>query len=218
MTDTESATLMPARPDHNSLGKGAFVMGLAGLVLAFVPLIGFVAWLLGPLAILCGTIALRKPKRSLAIAGIITGLLTIVVCFWWINATKAVGEAMNQDAFNKTGEVADLSNAPIIDASVKGVWADMEANKVAAGSKYGGHRLRFADEEISDFDGDANAPVIQFVGKSEEYINHLVSVTFSADDAPKIGALKKGGKASFVCTTIKEGLGDGYGLAGCKLQ
>lgn len=60
----------PAMPDHNSNGKGTFIVGLISPVLAFVPFIGFLSWLLGPLAILVRLIALRKPPRGLAIAGI----------------------------------------------------------------------------------------------------------------------------------------------------
>jgi hypothetical protein len=60
----------PAMPDHNSTGKNAFIVGLIGLVLAFVPFIGFASWLLGPLSILMGLIALRKPSPGRAIAGI----------------------------------------------------------------------------------------------------------------------------------------------------
>lgn len=209
--------ILPVAPDHNSLGKGAFIIGLIGLVLSFVPIIGFVSWILGPLAVLLGLVALRKPPRSLAIAGIITGGLAIMICFWWISATKSIGEAMNKDAFNTSGEVIDLSNSPILDTTIKGVWADIENNKVAAGTKYGGHRLRFTNEIIEDFQGDAETPAMSFVGKNEEYISHMVSASFDSADGPKIGELKKGGKASFVCNSVKETFGDGYSLGGCKL-
>lgn len=206
------------RPDHNSLGKAAFVMGLVGLVLAFVPVIGFVSWLLAPLAVLCGGIACMRPKRSLAIAGIVTGLLALLICFWWIGMTKSVGEAMNKDTFNTTGQVQNTAAAPIMDATVKGVWDDIEANKVAAGQKYGGHRLRFKDVAIHDFTGDAANPGLQFEGKESDYLVHYVGASFVAEDGAKIAGLAKGQKVSFVCGTIREGFGDGYGLGDCKLE
>lgn len=211
-------TIETQRPDHNSLGKGAFIIGLIGLVLAFVPVIGFVSWLLGPLAIVLGGIAAMRPKKSLAIAGIITGALALMVCFWWINMTSEVGKAMNSDTFNTTGEVADLSAAPIMDATVEGVWTDMEANKVAAGQKYGGHRLRFTDATIKDFSGDATNPAMLFVGKREEYLTQMVSASFSAADGAAIAALAKEQEVTFVCETIREGFGSGYSLSGCVLQ
>jgi hypothetical protein len=206
------------RPDRNSLGKASFIIGLIGLVLSFIPIIGFVSWLLAPLAILFGLIALRRPSRSLAIAGIVTGIIALFICVSWIKGTKAVGEAMSSDTFNKTGQDADLSNAPIIDATIKGVWKDIEDNKIAAGEKYGKHRLQFTNEKIEDFGGTAASPQISVIGKSEQYLSHMVSVSFSEEDGKKLGGFKKGAKISFICQSVKESFGDGYSLANCALK
>ena len=165
------------RPDRNSLGKASFIVGLIALIMSFVPIIGFVSWLLAPLAIIFGLIAVFRPSKSLAIAGIITGIIALFICFSWINATKSVGEAMSSDTFNKTGEAVDLSTAPIIDATIKGV-----------------------------------------IGKNEEYLSHLVNVSFSQADGKKLSTYKKGAKVSFVCQTIKENIGDGYSLSNCALK
>lgn len=205
------------KPDRNSLGKAAFIIGLIALVLSFVPIVGFVSWLLAPLSVLFGLIALLRPSRSLAIAGIVCGVIALFICFSWLSATKAVGEAMSADTFNTSGKAVDNKVAPLIDATVTGIWSDMEDNKIAAGKKYGGHRLAFKDETIKDFTGDATAPAIQFVGKRDQYMTYFVSASFDATDGEKIGALKKGAKISFVCTEIKEAFGDGYSLKGCKL-
>jgi len=214
MTDAS----MGAKPDHNSLGKAAFIVGLIALILSFIPIIGFASWLLAPLAIIFGLIALRKAPRALAMAGLVTGGLGLWVCIGWIGAMKSVGESFSKDTFNTTGETVDLSAAPILDAKVQQIWADMEANKVAAGQKYGGQRLRFTDEAIRDFGGDAANPSISFVGKKDDYLIHFVSASFSADDGQKIAGLKKGEKVSFVCTKVRENLGDGYSLSDCKLS
>lgn len=206
------------KPDHNSLGKAAFVVGLVALIFSFIPIIGFVSWLLAPLAILFGLIALRRPPKSLAVAGIITGAIALLICFAWINAVRSVGQAMKADTFNTKGETTDQSAAPVMDATVKGLWKDLEDNKVAAGRKYGGHRLMFRDEAISDFSGDASNPGIQFVGKSDGYINQLVAASFTGADGEKIAALKKGQKISFLCEEIGESFGGGYSLAKCVLK
>lgn len=206
------------RPDRNSLGKASFIVGLIALIMSFVPIIGFVSWLLAPLAIIFGLIAVFRPSKSLAIAGIITGIIALFICFSWINASKSVGEAMSSDTFNKTGEAVDLSTAPIIDATIKGVWKDIEDNKIAAGEKYGKHRLQFADETIDDFAGTTEAPSISVIGKNEEYLSHLVNVSFSQADGKKLSTYKKGAKVSFVCQTIKENIGDGYSLSNCALK
>lgn len=111
--------------------------------MSFIPIIEVVSWLLCPIAILFGLIALRRPSKSLAIAGIVTGAVGLFICIQWIQGTKSVGDAMNADTFNTTGETKDLSKAPILDASISGLWKEIEDNKVAAGQKYGDHRLRF---------------------------------------------------------------------------
>lgn len=206
------------QPDHNSLGKAAFIVGVIGLAMSFIPFIGFVAWLLSPLAILFGIIALRRRPRGMAIAGIITGAVALLVCIMWVNATKAGVEAFNKDTFNNSGKTVDNSSAPLMDASIKGIWKDLDSNKVAAGQKYGGHRLAFHGEKIEDFGGDAATPSISFEGGGDDYLSYLVSASFAASDGQKIGSLKKGQKISFVCTDINEALGQGYNLGGCSLQ
>lgn len=206
------------KADRNSLGKASFIIGIIGLVLSFVPIIGFVSWLLAPLAILFGLIALLRPSRSLAIAGIVTGAIALFVCISWIKGTKSVGEAMSADTFNTTGAAQDLSSASIMDASVKGLWKEIEDNKIAAGKKYGGHRLAFKNEKIEDFGGDTANPSMTFLGKSEDYLLHYVSASFAAADGEKLGALKKGQKVSFVCEAISETFGDGYSLSKCSLS
>jgi hypothetical protein len=206
------------KADHNALGKAAFIVGLIGLVLSFVPIIGFVSWLLAPLAILFGLIALRRPSRSLAIAGIIAGAIGLLVCVSWIRATRSFSEAMSADTFNNTGRAVDNSSAPIVTASIRGVWEEMAANKIAAGRKYGNRRLSFRNEVIDNFEGDAANPRITFVGATDNYIVHLVTASFTASEGDRIAALRRGARVSFVCQNIRETFGDGYSLAGCTLS
>ncbi|WP_309623403.1 DUF4190 domain-containing protein [Novosphingobium sp.] len=205
-------------PDRNSLGKASFIIGLIALVLSFIPIVGFVSWLLAPLAVIFGLIAIRRTSRSLAIAGIITGVIALFVCFSWIKGTQAVGTALNRDTFNTNGETKDLSAAPILQANVKQIWTDIEANKVSAGQKYGGSRLQFTNEKIADFAGDAAAPVIQFLGHSDGYINEFAGASFSQEDGKAIANFKKGDKISFVCEKIGEAIMGGYSLSGCRLK
>lgn len=210
-------TALEVRPDHNSLGKAAFIIGLIALVISFVPLIGMVAWILAPLAILFGIIACFRSKRSLAIAGIVTGALALVVCFGWVGLTKSVGEAVNKNTFNATGEAVSKAEAPILDADVKQIWTDLKDNKVGAGQKYGSSRLRFVDT-IKDFGGDVSTPRLLFEGGRDDYLVYSVSATFTAQDGEQIAQLKKGDTVEFVCDSIQESFGEGYGLGGCKLQ
>lgn len=207
-----------ARQDNNSLGKAAGIVGIIALIFSFIPIIGFVSWLLAPLAILFGLIALRRKPRSWALVGLVTGAIALAICFSWLSATESVGEAMSADTFNTTGEAQDLTDAPIMDASITGLWDELEANAVAAGQKYGGKRLAFAGETIADFAGDAANPSIQIVGSQEEYMEYYVTASFSDADGERIAALSKGDEISFLCTSIKESFGDGYNLSGCTLR
>lgn len=206
------------KPDHNSLGRGAFIVGLIAMIMSFIPIIGLVAWLLAPLAILFGLIALRKAPRSMAIAGIITGAIALFICISWVKGVQSVGQAMNKDTFNGTGETVDLSAAPIMDASIRVLWKDLEDNKIAAGKKYAGHRLMFKNEVINEFGGDVANPRISFIGKNAEFMSPLVSASFVAADGEKVGTLKKGGKVSFLCEEVRETIGDGYSLGKCSLK
>lgn len=216
MTTSPDAT--PTKPDHNSLGKAAFIIGLIALALSFVPIVGFVAWLMAPLAILFGLIALRRSSRSLAIAGIITGACALLICLAWVKGMQEVGAAMNADAFNRTGNTVDNSSAPVVAASISGLWDEIEENKIAAGRKYGGRRLAFTNEVIHDFEGDAARPRINFRGKEEEFLVHLVSAAFSEADGERIAALRRGARVSFVCERIRETIGSGYSLSNCALR
>ena len=206
------------KPDHNSLGKASFIIGLIGLIMSFVPILGFVSWLLAPLAILFGLIALRRMPRSLAIVGVVTGAIALFVCVSWVKGTKVVGQAMSADTFNNGGAIVDNSHAPLMAASVRQIWKDLDDNKIAAGKKYAGHRLQFTDEKIAEFTGKADSPSINFVGKEGAYIEQYVSASFSAKDGERIGALKKGQRIAFVCVGIGESFGEGYSLSDCTLS
>jgi hypothetical protein len=106
-----------------------------------------------------------------------------------------------------------------MDAEIRGLWAELEANKVAAGVKYGGNRLKFTDEAIADFSGDAASPRLQFLGSSQTYFNYFVTASFGSEDGARIATLKKGDKVTFVCERASESLlGEGYSLEGCKLD
>ncbi len=206
------------KSDRNSLGKASFVIGLIALAVSFIPIVGFVSWLLAPLAILFGLIALMRPSKSLAIVGIITGAIALLVCYLWLEGTKGVGQAMNADTFNNTGETLDLSTAPIIDTTIKGLWNEMEANKVAAGQKYGEKRLQFKGERIADFGGDAQNPTLSIQAAQKDYVIHSVVVSFDATNGNSIAKLSKGDTVDFICTKVSETIFEGFSLSGCTLN
>lgn len=61
-------------PQKNSLGTAGFVLSLVALLVGWVPVLGWIAWILG--AIFSGIGIFRKP-RGLAIAG-------VCISFFWL--------------------------------------------------------------------------------------------------------------------------------------
>lgn len=64
----------------------SLISGLVGLFLAFIPLVGLISWLLGPIAIIAGIFGVRAKSGSKAMSwiGIVTGIITLVVCVAWL--------------------------------------------------------------------------------------------------------------------------------------
>jgi hypothetical protein len=88
------------RQTTNSMGTAAMVIGIIALVLSLIPVIGFISWVLAPLAIIFGIIGLNNkngaPKGG-AIAGVATGGVALLICFLWLVAFgAAAGEAARQ--------------------------------------------------------------------------------------------------------------------------
>ena len=203
--------------DNKSFGVVAFIIGLIGLVMVFIPLIGVVAWLLAPLAILCGGIAIRRSSGAFGIIGLILGLLTLAVCISWLRASQAVSGSIEPS--KQTTNSQPLENAPAMaSVSVQGLRDEFEENRIAALSKYSGRRLLFRDEEIRGFRGDAARPLIEFAAREDQYLTYLVPVPFSASESDRIIGLRKGQKVTFICEDVREGFGQGFSLSNCSLR
>jgi len=84
----------------NGMGTASMVLGIIGLVLAFIPFLGLFSWVLAPLAIIFGLIGISKgnaPKGQ-AIAGLATGGVALALCLLWAIAFGAAlsGAAQEQ--------------------------------------------------------------------------------------------------------------------------
>lgn len=62
------------RYKSNGLGMAGFITSLLGLLLSWVPVLGWILWLVGALLSLIGVF---KSPRGLAITGIILSLITL---------------------------------------------------------------------------------------------------------------------------------------------
>lgn len=94
------------RDSSNPMGTAAMVIGIIALILSIIPIIGFVSWILAPLAIIFGIIGLNKAgaARGGAIAGVATGGVALLICIAWVTLwTAAVSEAARNGQFNVSG-------------------------------------------------------------------------------------------------------------------
>jgi hypothetical protein len=89
---------MPTQPQRkNGLGTAGFVLGLVGLVFAFIPLIGVIAWPLTILGLIFGILGITRASRGqadnkgLAITGVVLSAIGLVICVIW---TAAFGNAV----------------------------------------------------------------------------------------------------------------------------
>jgi hypothetical protein len=82
--------LPPPRPS-GGLATGGFVVALVGAVLALVPILGVVSWVLSPLGLVLSLVGLNRiPRgqqgRGLGIAGAILGAVGLLICMLWASA------------------------------------------------------------------------------------------------------------------------------------
>jgi len=81
----------------NPMGTAAMVVGIIALVLALIPGICIVSLLLGPVAVVLGIVARKRaglPPGG-AKAGIITGVLAIVIAIAWLTYLTIAQRAAN---------------------------------------------------------------------------------------------------------------------------
>jgi len=68
----------------NGLATTSMVLGIISIVLVFIPIIGMIAWILAPLGLILGFVAVGKPYgRGAAIAGLICSGIGLLVCIGW---------------------------------------------------------------------------------------------------------------------------------------
>lgn len=124
------AAPVPAQP-KNGFGTAGFVLGLVGLIFAFIPLIGVVAWpltILGLVFGLIGTLRARSGKatnKGIAISGLVLSIIGLVICIIW---TAAFGKAVN-DAVNN-------NPVPVAPANVQDSGAAPASNAAPVAGKH----------------------------------------------------------------------------------
>lgn len=80
--------------ETNGMALAAMITGIVGFILAFIPLIGFLSWIICPVAVILGFLSIGKSTgKGMAITGIITGILGFLVCIAWVTLFAAIGAA-----------------------------------------------------------------------------------------------------------------------------
>ena len=77
-------------PKKNGMGTAGFVLALLGLILCWVPVLGWILWLLGLIFSIIGVF--RQP-RGLAIAGLVISCLGLILLIVVLGAIGAAAVA-----------------------------------------------------------------------------------------------------------------------------
>lgn len=85
---------------ENRLGKLAGFAGVSALIFNFIPILTYFSIVLAPIALIAGLIALRRLPRTMAIVGIVTGLIYVLA------AVLLIWSSM--DAMERAMETAEV--------------------------------------------------------------------------------------------------------------
>lgn len=91
--ETSVHTAAPTQ-QNNSTGTAAMWLGIASIVLAFIPLLSIISPILAILAIVFGVKAKKQGAGGMATAGIVTGAIALVIFVIVIIFSLFIGAAI----------------------------------------------------------------------------------------------------------------------------
>lgn len=86
-------------PQDTGLAVASLVLGVFSICTVWIPFVGLIAWILAPLGLILGLVALKRPTgpgRGVAIAGVVCSAIGLLGCIGWvvlIGAVTAFGAA-----------------------------------------------------------------------------------------------------------------------------
>lgn len=86
-------------PQDTALAVASLVLGVFSICTVWIPFVGLIAWILAPLGLILGLVALKRPTgpgRGVAIAGVVCSAIGLLGCVGWvvlIGALTAIGAA-----------------------------------------------------------------------------------------------------------------------------
>jgi hypothetical protein len=107
----------PPSPPSNGLATGGFVTALVGAVLALIPLVGIVSWLICPVGLVLSVVGLVMAGgrggvgRGLGIAGVALAVVGLVVCSLYAAAFTGALRALPTTSSSAAGSGSDSSTA-----------------------------------------------------------------------------------------------------------
>ena len=82
----------------NGMAVASLVLGILSILFVWIPFIGLVSWILAPIGLVLGLVALNKPfGKGMAIAGSICSGIGLLGCIGWvvlIGAAAAAGSGV----------------------------------------------------------------------------------------------------------------------------
>lgn len=74
-------------PQDTALAVASMILGGFSICTVWIPVVGLIAWILAPLGLILGLVALKRPAgpgRGVAIAGIVFSAIGLLGCIGWI--------------------------------------------------------------------------------------------------------------------------------------
>ncbi len=76
MEENKTPQIVVVQKSGNGLGTAGFVLALLGLIFCWVPILDWILWLLG---VIFSFIGVFKPKKGLAIAGLVISFIFVII-------------------------------------------------------------------------------------------------------------------------------------------
>ncbi|HLS30357.1 MAG TPA: hypothetical protein VK021_05840 [Flavobacteriaceae bacterium] len=75
-SETRYVHINPAQPQNNTMGITGFILALVALFIGWIPILGWMVWVLG---LIFSIVGLTKEPKGFAIAGLIISFLGIIL-------------------------------------------------------------------------------------------------------------------------------------------
>lgn len=128
---------VPPQKTANGMGVTALILGIIAILVAFIPFVGILSFILGIGAVILGIFGMRKKDRprGTAIAGLVLGGLSLIIAAivttFTATVVGAVDEALQSSAPSASIEAPATTPAPSTDASEETVAIETEAAQAA---------------------------------------------------------------------------------------